>query len=278
MSNYVKFAGSWSFPVDKDFVLDSSLSIGAKMTYIAIKAHCAPGGDQAFPSSAYLAERLGVSRQTLLGYIRELEAAGLMTREQINDEGRFGRTVITLYPTDGKKTVNGKSDDGKLSTKEKTVGKEKTSTPKPPSKGAPARGSRQPSKEEIETASEIYEAYPKKVGRKNAISAIVKAIRAHDPREVLKATQAFSRATEQWPQSERRFIKHPQGWFNGEHFFDDQSLWVRETDVKQETHTIRSIEERMQQLVDKYHGFSEWSPEHKEEMKRLRAMKAQVGS
>ena len=69
---------------------------------------------------------------------------------------------------------------------------------------------------------EIYEAYPKKVGKPAALKAIAKAITKIKPEDLLSKTRAFAAAK---IGSDPQFIPHPATWFNQERFNDDPTTW-----------------------------------------------------
>jgi hypothetical protein len=71
----------------------------------------------------------------------------------------------------------------------------------------------------------IYSAYPRKVGKLDALKAIGKAIDAHDPESVLSATEAYARSVARWPKDRRKYIPHPASWINQGRFLDDQAEW-----------------------------------------------------
>ena len=141
--NRLVYKGAWSFEVRKDFVLNPAYSIGAKMLYIAIRSYCDNGGDTAFPSSKTLSAALGVSRDKIFKCAKELEAAGLLEREQSHcpksdkneketgqpKPGGFSHTVYTLYATESPKqpiesrgsSVDGKHRYGKTPSRQNTV-------------------------------------------------------------------------------------------------------------------------------------------------------------
>jgi hypothetical protein len=97
------------------------------------------------------------------------------------------------------------------------------------------------------TAEDIYEAYPRKIGRGAAIRAITKAIKnlkkplpetpgdgipwdgAIDWREfwILSRTKAYASAVSKWPADERKFCPHPATFFNQERYLDDPKEWSR---------------------------------------------------
>lgn len=87
----------------------------------------------------------------------------------------------------------------------------------------------------------VYEAYPRKVGKKAAIKAIERAIdgiakesgndKAAAKARLLERTYAFATATAKWSPHERQFIPHPATWFNRGSYADDPKEWERGVSV-----------------------------------------------
>lgn len=78
------------------------------------------------------------------------------------------------------------------------------------------------------SAETIYDAYPRKEGRQDALKAIAKAIKHHPPAKLLERTRAYAAAVAEWPPEDNpRFIPHPATWFNGGRYDDDPSTWER---------------------------------------------------
>lgn len=85
----------------------------------------------------------------------------------------------------------------------------------------------------------IYAAYPRHVGKKDALKAIeraMKCVRQADAGQVEKIaaseyiferTKAFAEAVKQWPPQDRQFIPHPATWFNQGRYADDPKEWER---------------------------------------------------
>lgn len=73
-------------------------------------------------------------------------------------------------------------------------------------------------------ASEIYDAYPRKVGRPKAISAIANQMRSKCPGCLLKLTQDYARARA-GSLDEIPSVPHPTTWFNQQRFNDDPATW-----------------------------------------------------
>lgn len=76
----------------------------------------------------------------------------------------------------------------------------------------------------------IYSAYPRHVGRADAIRAIGKAIRSGVAAErLLERTKAYASAVADWPEDRKQFIPHPATWFNRGSYDDDPSTWTHGT-------------------------------------------------
>jgi hypothetical protein len=82
-------------------------------------------------------------------------------------------------------------------------------------------------KDREKDALEIYEIYPLKVGRPEAIKAILNAFQKAEPAALLEATAAYAKATTLWPEDEKKYIPHASTWFNQERYADDRSNWIK---------------------------------------------------
>jgi uncharacterized protein YdaU (DUF1376 family) len=72
-------------------------------------------------------------------------------------------------------------------------------------------------------AEEIYQAYPRKVAKAEALRAIKKAMKDSPVTDLLEITKLF--AASQTPGSP--FTPYPASWFNGRRYEDDPSAWVQ---------------------------------------------------
>jgi hypothetical protein len=78
------------------------------------------------------------------------------------------------------------------------------------------------------TATTIYEAYPRKLARLDALKAIEKAMKDCPPTRLLDRTKAFAKATSKWNEYDRaNFIPHATTWFNRGSYDDDPASWVK---------------------------------------------------
>jgi len=73
------------------------------------------------------------------------------------------------------------------------------------------------------TAIEIYNLYPKKVGKEAALKAIVKALSKVDSSELIGAVAEFANAKRG---SDPQYIPNPATWFNQSRWEDDRSTWI----------------------------------------------------
>ena len=86
-------------------------------------------------------------------------------------------------------------------------------------------------KQDDSAIAAIYAAYPRKVGKAEALKAIARTLKAGaiTADALLAKVQAYTTATTQWPEADRRFIPHPATWINRGSFDDDPAAWIRNT-------------------------------------------------
>lgn len=80
------------------------------------------------------------------------------------------------------------------------------------------------------TPEQIYDCYPRKVGRPEALKAILKAMGKIDATKLMEKTKLYaaSRVGE-----DPNFTPHPATWFNQERYNDDPATWKRSSQVTQ---------------------------------------------
>ena len=76
-------------------------------------------------------------------------------------------------------------------------------------------------------AEAIYEAYPRRQAKQDALKAIQAAMMRCAPQQLLDRTQAYATATKLWPEVDRKFIPYPATWFNQGCYDDDPATWKR---------------------------------------------------
>lgn len=81
----------------------------------------------------------------------------------------------------------------------------------------------------MERAAMLYELYPRKVARPEALKAIIKALKSHGITLLEEKVRAYAKAVEN---AEPRYIPHPSSWFNQERFNDDPATWKIREDAR----------------------------------------------
>lgn len=71
----------------------------------------------------------------------------------------------------------------------------------------------------------IYLAYPRRIGRPKAFTAIAKAIKRFSSEDVLAATEMYAKTWE--GETDLTYCPHPATWFNQDRFNDDPETWKR---------------------------------------------------
>jgi hypothetical protein len=75
---------------------------------------------------------------------------------------------------------------------------------------------------------DIYIAYPKHVGKADALKAIRKVLsQSMEPAELLEHVQHYAAAVAAWPASDHPFVPYPASWFNAGRYLDDPKEWRR---------------------------------------------------
>jgi hypothetical protein len=86
-----------------------------------------------------------------------------------------------------------------------------------------AEKAKQPTAKELKIEA-IYQAYPRKVAKKAALTSIEKALKEATFEELLEATQDYARRT---AGAEPSLIPHPATWYNRHGWLDDRRDWDR---------------------------------------------------
>jgi hypothetical protein len=89
---------------------------------------------------------------------------------------------------------------------------------------------------------EVYAAYPRKVGKGQAVRAIRSAMKLVGFELLLASVQAFADVVATWPESDRQFVPYPATWFNGRRWEDDRSTWARHRNPSDQRQASRPAE------------------------------------
>jgi len=84
----------------------------------------------------------------------------------------------------------------------------------------------------LSPAEAIYAAYPRKIGKTQAIKTLTAILKkCKDPRfeaaMILEGTKQYAAAVALWPARDRAYIPHPATWFNRGSYLDDPKEWVK---------------------------------------------------
>jgi hypothetical protein len=72
---------------------------------------------------------------------------------------------------------------------------------------------------------QVYDAYPRKVAKQDAMKAIKAACRVKPLAHLFDRTKAFAAAAESWKPDEQKFIPYPATWFRRGSYDDDPQTW-----------------------------------------------------
>jgi len=165
-------------------------------------------------SEVKLAERWRWSRGKLRRFLGELK-----TEQQIGQQNGNVTSLITItnyeqyqrteqqnghqteQQKDSKRYTN-KNDKKEKNEKKKTVVDKSTES----------------------VISEIYQAYPKKVGKPDALRKIKAALKTTPAEDLLRLTQQYGQAVNGIV--EKQFIPNPATWYNQQRYSDDPETWV----------------------------------------------------
>lgn len=81
----------------------------------------------------------------------------------------------------------------------------------------------------VDDALTIYDAYPKKVERPEALKEISAALKIIPRADLLEAVQAYAVAVSGWPEEEKKFIPSCGRWMKKQKWLDDRSTWKKTT-------------------------------------------------
>ena len=180
------------------------------------------GRGQILTSRAKLSEQTGLSERQIRTSIKRLKSTNEVTSESTKKE-----TVLTVCNYDTYQSRSTASDQ------QNDQPSDQQTTNRRPSNEQEGKELKEEKKErkrhtvDLSTDSmilEIYEAYPKKVGKPDALRKIKAALKTTPPEELLKLTQQYGQAVKGIV--EKQFIPNPSTWFNQQRYSDDPETWV----------------------------------------------------
>lgn len=192
------------------------------------------GKGDAFPSAETMAKVCRMKRDTVFSALKVLAERNIVTLKR-----RKGQSSLYIInkPSQWKEPVprNGAAPNGGASPETGLHPSPETGLPPAPNGGTlriypegnthkviptpiPPKGASVKS-----LAEEIFQAYPRKVGKEKAIRSITKWLKeGKDPKWLLGRVRAYANAREG---QEPRFTPYPATWFNRGSFDDDESEW-----------------------------------------------------
>lgn len=185
-------------------------SPGCKLVLMGLASYANDEGE-CWPRQETLAERTCQTSRSVRSHLEWLEANGYIQREHRNTTAgrRSDFYVITIK----------QSQPEKISAC--ATGKKRQSQPEKISACSIQESVINNTPSVKNSALDIYQAYPRKVGKLAALKAIEKALKASDLQTIMASVQRFA-AQVKAERTEERFIPHPSTWFNQGRWMDEQ--------------------------------------------------------
>ena len=236
--------------IPNSIILDCNLSAKAKGILVYFLSR--PDGWKFYASE--IVKHFADGKDSIRSGIKELCDKGYLRVIRVkNEQGQFiGWVYEVLLNADGGKTESGFSDFGKPATnkidnknktednkKEKIYIKKKESLELPLAEmeTSPKAEEKPQAKSELdEQAAKIYELYPRKAARPDAIKAIKKALKSVGYTDLYAKTQKYATAVKE-SQKELSYIPYPATWFNREEYNDNFDTLYRASLQNKRTRT-----------------------------------------
>jgi hypothetical protein len=173
---------------------------------------------------ATVAMRTGLSSKTVQRRVKDLIELGLVEMEvpKLKAPCRYTMILPERTPCPNDKTPSPDDRTQPETGHESNIRIKKEESIEEKHNGAAAPGV------SVET---IYEAYPRKIGKRVALKAITAAIkRGIAPEKLLELTRQYAEAVKG---GDLQFVPHPSTFFNQDRFNDDPSTWRIRSTVKQ---------------------------------------------
>lgn len=160
--------------VEKWVLTDPKIHASAKGLYALL---CAFAGDKghAFPGTELLRHQLGLSKNTLHKYIKQLELSGVIKVEQVRESGKFSRNTYSLLPQGFALTVSQNLGDHNLGAQkmgDQELDTNNNSLKNNSSKSNSNTNNRSSNADPVSRYSEQFEnwwsIYPRKIGKGKA--------------------------------------------------------------------------------------------------------------
>jgi hypothetical protein len=198
--------------------------------------------EQKYRTAKKKLESLGFAtfKSTSKGTIAKLLDASIFVPHNLPTNGQNNGQL-----TDKQRTANGRLTTNREGKKGRRLIKEE----KDLSRSALESG--KASEAKPSQAEEIYELYPRKIGKLDAIRKIAKAIKDHGFELIADKTKQFAQAWANTSAEEIQFCPYPATWFHKGRFLDDASTYERKSQTKEKL--IAALEAKLARIEPNIH-------------------------
>lgn len=175
----------------------------------------------AFPAVASIADVCRIHKDTVWAVLRSLEERGMVVRIARTGASNVYRLTDPKAWTHPSDSATGKEGAPEM---EGWGAPENKGCPPPETEGHEGTPHKEIQRRTSTTRNEaesIYQAYPRKVGKLQALKAIAKALKLADFDTLMGAVKRFADKAKA-ERTEERFIPHPSTWFNAGRWMDGQ--------------------------------------------------------
>ena len=206
---------------------EKSLNCTERIILLILINHAKSDTGECFPSIGRIVNKAHVSRSTVIKALNKMDKVGMIKKEKRCRNN--GSSTSNLY------TINDKwwEEGCKIDTPPSVT----TDTP-PVSQATPPEPI---NKEPINTkvfeigAEKIYSIYPRKIGKKAGIKAIISASKRVMKHSGVSEADAFTMlyvSVEKYPfGNEKKYIPYPSTFFNQERYLDEVEIEIKTTDT-----------------------------------------------
>lgn len=211
------------FAMIPEWVLDAQFTPSAIVVYLNLARYANRRTRTCYPAKETIAERSGLSLNTVSRCLSELRDGGAITTKRRNIDGLPTSSVYTLHMVGpfGEKSNFGSDDDALIPNFEADIPEFEADIPDfgtQTRQSNQTRRTRQDISLSLSTFEQFWQAYPRHVAKGNARKAWEKATRKNDPQVIIEAAQRFAVSS---AGSDPKFIKHPASWLNAECWTDE---------------------------------------------------------
>lgn len=211
------------FAMIPEWVLDAQFTPSAIVVYLNLARYANRRTRTCYPAKETIAERAGLSMNTVSRCLSELRDGGAITTKRRNIDGLPTSSVYTLHMVGpfGEKPNFEEDDDALIPKSEALIPVFEADIPEfgiQTRQGNQTSRTRQDISLSISTFETFWQTYPRRVAKGNARKAWEKATRKTAPDVIVEAAKAYAVSSQG---SDPKFIKHPASWLNAECWTDE---------------------------------------------------------